>query len=150
MIEYKKGDIFKGTEDVIVHGCNCFHSFGAGVANQMAGLYHEAFIADRSYKPKGDKSKLGEISTWQGHSRHNDNMYITIINAYTQYNYTRTEVDVDYDALRKCMERVKFAVGDMSIAMPKIGAGLAGGDWHKIEGILLDVFKDRTITVYEL
>jgi hypothetical protein len=34
--------------------------------------------------------------------------------------------------------------------MPKIGAGLAGGDWEKIEEIINSVFDKRDIFVYEL
>lgn len=42
MIEYVNGDIFKGKDDVIVHGCNCFCNMGAGIALQVAKYYPEA------------------------------------------------------------------------------------------------------------
>ena len=32
MIRYIEGDIFKSDCEVIVHGCNCVHNFGAGIA----------------------------------------------------------------------------------------------------------------------
>lgn len=34
--------------------------------------------------------------------------------------------------------------------MPRIGCGLAGGDWSIVEKILNNVFDDRTIYVYDL
>jgi len=37
----------------------------------------------------------------------------------------------------------------MKFAMPKIGAGLGGGDWNKIKGIIEDVFKHENLTVIE-
>jgi O-acetyl-ADP-ribose deacetylase (regulator of RNase III) len=36
----------------------------------------------------------------------------------------------------------------LSIAIPKIGAGLAGGEWSVIEQILVKVFVDYDVTVY--
>lgn len=37
----------------------------------------------------------------------------------------------------------------MTIAIPKIGAGLAGGDWETIRPILEEVFNDYDLTIYE-
>ena len=50
------------------------------------------------------------------------------------------------------MEKVKrFAKSkNLTIAIPKIGAGLAGGDWDTIEGILKEIFTDYDITIYYL
>jgi O-acetyl-ADP-ribose deacetylase (regulator of RNase III) len=50
------------------------------------------------------------------------------------------------------MHRLKaFAKSsNLSIAIPKIGAGLAGGDWKIIGPILDEVFSDYDVTVYEL
>lgn len=58
----------------------------------------------------------------------------------------------DYSAIRECMEKVKrFAkMKHLTVAMPKIGAGLAGGDWKIIEKILEEVFTDHDVTVYTL
>ncbi len=39
-----------------------------------------------------------------------------------------------------------------SVHMPRIGAGLAGGDWREIEQIILDELAahDLDITIYDL
>ena len=75
-----------------------------------------------------------------------------IANCATQDKYLpRGECHADYDAIRKAMYTLKNDVyPDLSIAIPKIGAGLAGGDWNIIEGILNEVFTDYDITVYYL
>lgn len=37
---------------------------------------------------------------------------------------------VDYDALRKCLTKVRMNVGnEKSVHMPRIGVGLGGGKW---------------------
>ena len=51
-----------GQFDVIVHGCNCFHAMGAGVAAAIASRYPSALTADKA-TDFGDAAKLGTIST---------------------------------------------------------------------------------------
>lgn len=47
-IIYVHGDLLESDCDVIAHGCNCFHSFGAGIACQFLKRYPESFEADLS------------------------------------------------------------------------------------------------------
>ena len=77
------GDLIKlaleGNFDVIIHGCNCFGTMGAGIAKTIKAEFPEAYKADLATE-KGDKSKLGTYSTAKvtknGH-------VITVVNAYT-------------------------------------------------------------------
>ena len=39
---------------------------------------------------------------------------------------------------------------DQTIAIPKIGCGLAGGDWEKVKVIIEDVFSEYDVVVYSL
>lgn len=146
MINYIKGDLFDTDADIIAHGCNCRGGYGSGVAKTMADKYPKA----RHYyldKHDDDGWELGDVQ------------YVTqrdgkiIANCATQDGYMpRNVCHADYGAIRKCMELVKdFAKGNgYKVAIPKIGAGLAGGDWTKIEKILNDVFSDYDVTVYYL
>jgi O-acetyl-ADP-ribose deacetylase (regulator of RNase III) len=61
---------------------------------------------------------------------------------------------IRYDALDRCLsalaeEAVKLHAG---IHMPRIGAGLAGGSWNRIEPLILKRLTERGIpvTVYDL
>jgi O-acetyl-ADP-ribose deacetylase (regulator of RNase III) len=60
-----KGDLIElaidGEFDLIIHGCNCFCTMGAGIAKTIKQKFPEAYKADLETE-KGDKSKLGEIS----------------------------------------------------------------------------------------
>jgi len=146
MVKYIKGDLFESKEEVIAHGCNCRGGYGSGVARTMAYRYPKA----RNYyleKYDEDGWKLGEVQfvpQWDGK---------VIANCATQDDFVpRGICHANYDAIRVCMERVKDYARSkgFGIAIPKIGAGLAGGDWTIIEGILNDVFSDYDITVYYL
>ena len=59
------GDLIKlaleGEFDVIVHGCNCFCTMGAGIAKTIKQKFPAAYEADLQ-TVNGDKSKLGQIS----------------------------------------------------------------------------------------
>jgi len=117
-----------GQFDVLVHGANCFHVMGAGIARIIATEFPEAAQADME-TPKGDRAKLGTIShatvDCDGHS-------LTIVNAYTQFDHSGHGQKVDYDALQSAFEAVARAFPEARIGYPRTGAGLAGGDWDKI------------------
>ena len=51
----------RGEFDVIVHGCNCFHEMGAGVAKAIRAAFPEAAAADQE-TPRGDRRAPGTIS----------------------------------------------------------------------------------------
>jgi len=146
MLNLVKGDLFESNADIIAHGCNCKGGFGSGVAYTMAKRYPKAkwYYLD---KFEEDGWNLGDVQFVLQF----DGKYVA--NCATQDNYLPRGVQhADYDAIRKTMTTVKeFAKGrGLSIAIPKIGAGLAGGSWTVIEGILLDVFVDYDATVYYL
>ena len=148
MIKEIKGNLFKSDTDIIVHGCNCWNTMGAGIALQVAKLYPEAYEVDLITK-KGDENKLGTYTKWTGKHFYSDKE-ITIINAYTQFYANPKIKPLDYNALKKVMIKIKEDFKDKSISMPKIGAGLAGGDWNKISEIINDVFKEKEILIYIL
>jgi O-acetyl-ADP-ribose deacetylase (regulator of RNase III) len=111
----------------------------------MAELYP---IVRTSYLNKRQASgwKLGEVQFVSTNER-------IVANCATQYNFLpRGVCHADYNAIKVCMTKVKdyARLRNLSIALPKVGAGLAGGDWSLIEQILNDVFSDYDATVYYL
>lgn len=123
---------WQGRFDVIVHGCNCFCDMGAGIAHRIKAVFPAAFEADCRTTP-GDKGKLGTTTTALCPT---DSGTVTVVNAYTQYDYAGPGVLVDYDALARCLQWVAKTYPDQRIGLPKIGAGLARGDWRTIEPIM--------------
>ena len=144
-MKYIKGDLVRdGAQfDVIGQGCNCFCNMGAGIAKDIKLKYPGAYKADLK-TIYGSKNKLGTYSEF-------DTGEFIILNLYTQYKYTRTDVDADYDAIRSCMERIRVNYGGKKIGLPLIGAGLAGGDWNIISKIIEEELgnEDVTIVIWE-
>lgn len=145
MIKYVTGDLFNSKANIIAHGVNCSGGFGAGVAGQIAKLHPEARSA---YLTKfiNEGWTLGDVQLVYQED-------VIIANCATQQAYLpRTLVHVDNDAVRTVMQKVKeFAMPKgLKIAIPKIGTGLAGGDWPTIEKILNEVFQDYDVSVYVL
>ena len=131
-----------GKFDVIAHGCNCHCVMGAGIARTIKITWPAAYRADLATK-KGDRSKLGTYScaTVDG---------LTIVNLYTQYNYTRDKVDVEYPALEESLKRLKEDFSGQRIGLPMIGAGLAGGNWGIIKEIIGNTLHGEDVTVVVL
>lgn len=157
MIEYVQGDLIKSDCDVIIHGCNCFHTMGSGIAKQIKETYPEAYKTDCATL-WGDINKLGNFTHVQLQNKYFPDKNVFIVNAYTQYKYGRKPdaVYADYEAIQKVMLKINNFFVDtheydiqFKIGMPKIGAGLAQGDWNTIKSIINDVFMKRKIYIYE-
>jgi len=60
---------------------------------------------------------------------------------------------IRYAALGHCLNRVASrAVGGGAVHMPRMGAGLAGGNWQRIEDLIIErlCMLDIPVTVYDL
>jgi len=139
----------EGHFDIIVHGCNCFCTMGAGIAKEIKERIPDAWRADQRTH-KGDIMKLGNYTF--ADLEINDKGWLTIINAYTQYRYGPNHEDgdkkpVDYDAIRLAMRKINHNYKKKSIGIPLIGAGLAGGDWEIIKKIIQQELKDMDVTI---
>ena len=134
-MEIRRGDLLAlgraGVFDVLVHGCNCQGTMGAGIAKQIREQFPAAWAADRA-TPRGP-AKLGTISTATvacGAHR------LTIVNGYTQNHWRGRGVLVDYAALTLVMATVRERFGALRIGYPRIGAGLGRGDWPTIAALI--------------
>lgn len=151
----------EGKFDVTVQGNNCFCTQGSGLAPQMV----EAFGTDRFPKEnltfRGDINKLGTID-FEGRYKENwkEKAFVQmgrpydlyVVNSYTQYYYGRNHEDgvdkpVDYEAITMVMRKLNHTFKGKHIGLPKIGAGLAGGDWNTIKNIIQKELKDCNVTV---
>lgn len=145
-----RGDLLQlaldGRFDVIVHGCNCQCTMGAGIAKAIKTTFPEAFAADQA-TTIGDKGKLGTISFA---TVVRNNREITVVNGYTQTHWRGSAVKADYDAIRSVMANIKQRFTGRTIGYPKIGAGLAKGDWNKIAAIIEELLdgEDHSLVEY--
>jgi len=152
-----QGNIFDGEWDGIVHCCNIYNTMGAGIAKEIKRLYPEAYKADDKTE-SGDTKKLGNFSH---HTYFKvDQKDKTIFNLYAQKGVGNNgnplnrnlQYDLLYDGMFKICEFVE-KTQPYTLAMPMLGAGLAGGDWNIIEKILENVeshFANITFNTYKL
>jgi O-acetyl-ADP-ribose deacetylase (regulator of RNase III) len=158
------GDLIKLAQrahfDAIAHGCNCFCQMGAGIAPQMAKAFScndpEKYPGESTDFPdrRGDMTKLGNIESyaWYVFGEDGERRRLEVINAYTQYKYGRNHADgdaspVNYAAIEMCMKKINYRFKGKHIGLPKIGAGLAGGDWNIIKKIIQTELKDCSVTI---
>jgi len=136
-----------GTFDVIVHGANCQCTMGAGIARAIKELFPAAYEAD-SKTTAGDGDKLGTLSWAKVILEGGD--ALVVVNAYTQLHWRGRGVKVDYEAVRSAMREVKAKFSGSRIGYPRIGAGLAGGDWDVIAAIIDEELagEDHTLVEY--
>lgn len=145
-----QGDLLQlaadGVFDVVIHGCNCQCQMGKGIALAIKKRFPEAYDADLA-TPEGDRSKLGTLSTAR---IHRDGIDLVVVNAYTQFHWRGSGVKADYDAIRKCFSQIRQLFSGKRIGYPKIGAGLAGGDWATIASIIEEELagEDHTLVEY--
>lgn len=148
-IEYVKGDATKpigeGTK-IIAHCCNNIGAWGSGFVTAISKKWSKPEKEYRSLQ----NYVLGDVQLVEVE------LDITIANIIGQ-NGVRSStnpVPVRYDALEKGLLYIKMMMDlgnglfDTSLHMPKMGSGLAGGDWNKVEEIVNKVFGDSEYKVY--
>lgn len=133
MITYLNGDATRPQGDglkYIIHVCNNKGGWGAGFVLAISKRWKYPEQAYRTTKPLF----LGEIQFCPVEDD------IVVINMIAQLLYTE-EIPLKYDALRECLRKVnQLAVeNNATIHAPKFGAGLARGDWDKIEQMINDI-----------
>lgn len=128
-----------GHVDYIAHQCNCFNSFGRGIALTIKNRFPLAYLTDQQ-TVRGDKGKLGTFTKA-------DNIY----NVYGQYTYGFKSQETVYEALEEGLRKVFSDIlkdhvelnRTPVLGIPLIGCGLAGGDWDVVKEILTDLLAEH-------
>jgi O-acetyl-ADP-ribose deacetylase (regulator of RNase III) len=144
-IIYKKGDVTEASEGVIVHGCNALGVMGSGVAKTIREKFPEAY---KSYREEHENFGLKLGSVYDGGMTNGKR----ILNAITQGGYGTDKRQVNYESIYKCFETINIeakAQKVTEIAMPRIGAGLGGGNWRIIETIIEETATSYQPVVYD-
>lgn len=119
---------------------------GSGIAKvlftkypEIKKEYHKLFT-----KVSNSKELLGTVQKITTNDK-------IIFNCFTQYKFGYDgKVYVDYDAIGKCFHKL-VEMGVNEIAIPKIGCGLAGGNWETVRELINNITGDKlSVTVYYL
>lgn len=136
----------EGRFDVIVHGCNCYHTMSAGIARTIAQKFPQASESDKE-TAYGAREKLGSFSTATVDVE--PHRFI-VVNAYTQHHYSGKGPLAEYDAIARCFKAIAKRFDGQRIGYPLIGAGLAGGDWQKIAPLIDRALREQDHTLVVL
>lgn len=131
----QNSDVLSPRSGVIIHGCNLQGVMGSGVAKHIRTKYPDVYkdYLDAFNFPQ--RPQLGDILITQV------DKFKYIISAMTQEFYGRDGIlYVQYDALREAFRRTNTFLNSLdarlSLHFPKIGCGLAGGDWKIVSTII--------------
>lgn len=148
-IQYLKGDATKpigNGQKAIVHVCNDIGAWGAGFVLAISKKWKQPEIQYRIWHNKKENFQLGNIQPVRATED------ITVINMIAQ-NGIRSkynQIPINYKAVRCCLEKVaNYCIeNNMTVHMPLIGCGLAGGKWEVIEQIINETLIVNNIDVY--
>lgn len=149
--KYIKGNLLEAKADYIAHGVNCQGVMGSGVAKAIRDAFPEVYetykhICDFNYS----KTLLG-VCNFVLLDKSKSLTIKGIYNLFTQDFYGRDEKRyVNYKAIVDSFSQINSRCKNETIAIPKIGAGLGGGDWNIIKELIDDSTPNVEIHVYEL
>ena len=158
-LEYTKGNLvdayINGHVNHLAHCCNCFNTMGAGIAREISQRLPEAARADGN-TVCGDANKLGKLTFAEcSMARPND----MVFNLYGQFGYGSDSRQVRYNELKNALQIARVIIQSRSeggrtpvLGIPKLGCGLAGGDWCVVEKLVKTALHGSGIlvVVYEL
>ncbi len=150
-IHYLKGDATqpqaKGVK-IIAHVCNDLGGWGKGFVVAVSKRWQQPEKDYRDWHRHRSKNDfaLGAVQFVQAER------YIWIANMIGQRGMKTGSKGppVRYDAIEKCLTRVAAKAKELSasVHMPRIGCGLAGGKWDKVEPLIHKILSTEDIAVY--
>lgn len=159
MLTYKKGDatrpdVAAGQVSIIMHCCNDIGAWGAGFTGALDRKWPHVGAAYRS-QPRSEL-RLGAVQFVQAE----DNIIVANIIGQSGIVGPRNATPVRYTALGLGFHRVEQYAKELantanvkvSVVCPRLGAGLAGGVWETIEGLIDSNLCSCgiNVTVYDL
>ncbi len=139
---------------LLVHCCNDMGRWGSGFVVPLAKKWKDTEAEYRRwFKDDNDSFKLGQIQIVPVEKD------IKVVNMIGQRSTGIDQIQVGndlvefppvrYEAIEECLLRVANEALNTgaTVVGPRFGAGLAGGDWLKIEAILKRVLIKRGIPV---
>lgn len=129
------GEPYPYPVDCIGHGVNCQGKMGSGIAVEFRNRYPLMYQA---YSMACANGLLlpGQVMPWRAQPG------LHVFNIASQYLPGRNG-DLDY--LRVGLVYCRFYMqqhGLEHLALPRIGAGIAGLDWNDVKSVVHDVFDD--------
>jgi O-acetyl-ADP-ribose deacetylase (regulator of RNase III) len=152
-IHYAKGDatdpVANGNK-IIVHICNDTGAWGKGFVMAISKRWKKPEQEYRSWFKTKENFMLGAVQFVQVSA---DLWVANMIGQHKIYKDENGQPPIRYEAVLTGLEKTaQFAMEkNASVHMPRIGCGLAGGTWDRIEPLIKDTLTRHNIpvTVYD-
>ena len=152
-INYIKGDATRPIQNgnkIIVHVCNDIGGWGKGFVMAISKRWKTPEKAYRDWYASQESFHLGEAQFVQVEKD------LWIANIIGQHKIRKDEngnPPIRYEAIQQGLEKVYHKAKELnaSVHMPRIGCGLAGGTWDKIEPLITTELTNKNVvtTVYD-
>ena len=149
MIEIIKGDLLCARGAAICHQVNCQNIMGAGVAKaiytkwpEVKSAYHQ-FCEGKKPRDLLGKIQIVELDEFPAANK-------VVINIFGQLKYGHDKICYTrYDALETAFDELNRIAAFKPIAFPYgFGCGLAGGDWQRVEKLMLEHLYNVDVKIY--
>tara|TARA_R110001583_G_scaffold178508_2_gene334476 strand:+ start:5040 stop:5513 length:474 start_codon:yes stop_codon:yes gene_type:complete len=151
-IHYLQGDATSPQVEgkvIIAHVCNDLGKWGRGFVLAISRKWKQPELQYKSLFLGSDKPQLGHVQFVEAGDD------IVVANIIGQHGIrsprnTTAPAPIRYDAVREGLEKIgELAIRQVrSVHMPRIGCGLAGGTWDKIEPLIEQTLVSVGVDVY--
>ena len=148
MVKTIKGDLLECGANLLCHQTNYYGVMGGGIAASIRAkaLSKKSYQAYKDWCRECGRGLLGrvQILPYEGHEGQ------FIVNMFCQDD-EHPDPDgniTDYDEMRWAMTLIELEARakHLSVAFPaRIGCGIAGGDWHKVNEMIHRVFGPSSV-----
>ncbi|MET3536962.1 macro domain-containing protein [Chryseobacterium limigenitum] len=149
-INYLKGDATSPQtkeNKIITHICNDIGGWGKGFVMAISKKWKNPENEYRKWFQSGENFNLGEIQIVQVEK---DILVCNMIGQHKTITNSKGIPPIRYEAVEKCLSKLidQALKLNASIHMPRIGCGLAGGNWEEIEPIIERTLLENDVEVY--
>jgi len=133
---------------IIAHVCNDVGRWGKGFVLAVSKRWPITEIKYRRLAGYQLSIKLGTVQLIQVEKS------IWVANMIAQHDIVSRDgvPPIRYEALYECLKELGFHAHQLNAAihMPRIGCGLAGGEWKQVEKLIHDALPLTEVVVYSL
>lgn len=152
-IQYKKGDATRPAAHgpkIIAHICNDVGAWGKGFVVAISNKWKEPELRYREWHKSKDNFALGQVKLVQVRE---DTWVANIIGQRDIKKDRWGNPPIRYEAVSLGLQKVGEYAEQLgaSVHMPRIGCGLAGGTWDRIQPLVVNhlIVKGIPVTVYD-
>lgn len=150
MIHYLKADATVPQAEgniVIAHICNDIGAWGKGFVLALSKRWKYPEKQYKQWYKEGEDFALGEV---QFVSVEEKIWVANLIGQHNIYNDENGDPHIRYEAVKRGLQIITDFAYEINakVQMPRIGCGLAGGSWDRIEKLIRQTLLRKNIEVF--